>query len=90
MVDVVMSFQDQPLSMLEYGLAGLRILSENGLDDSRTVQSRVLIAGLLHTGRFLDVAEALAQSLVDQTHDASDSELLSRVRAVQRGGPKPW
>jgi hypothetical protein len=90
MMDVVMRFQDQPLSMLEYGLAGLRMLSEGGMDESRDVQSRVLIAGLLHTGKFLDVAEALAQALFSRTREASDEALLKSVRSVQGGGPRPW
>lgn len=90
MMDVVMRFQDQPMSMLEYGLAGLRILSESGLDESRDVQSRVLIAGLLHTGKFLDVAEALAQALFSRTKEGSDEVLLQSVRSMQAGGARPW
>lgn len=90
MVEVVMAFQADALSMLEYGLTGLRILSENGMLESRDAQARVLIAGLIHTGKFLDVAEEMASELVKRTQDANDETLLERLREVRRGGPKPW
>jgi hypothetical protein len=83
MVNIVVRFEREPLAMLEHGMAGLRLLSEQGQESSRVPQTRALAAGLLQTGAFLEVAEALSVWLVAQTADPMDDKLLALVRAAR-------